>query len=57
MQTLYDSQTNHGIDVATQFRWTKELKKKLGIISLPTDIENIPYSLNRDTTKGAIHLE
>lgn len=50
LQASYDSITNHGVEVAIQFVWTKDIKKKLGIPSLPTDIENIPYKLNRDTT-------
>lgn len=50
MNTAYDSLTKHGFEVAIQFEWTKGLKGKLGIPSLTTDIENIPYNLNRDTT-------
>jgi hypothetical protein len=52
MNSLYDSSTKHGYEVAIQFEWTKDLKNKLGIPSLPTDIENIPYNLNRDTTNA-----
>ena len=52
LNTLYDSLTKHGYEVAIQFEWTKELKEKLGIPSLPTDIENVPYTLDRDTTKA-----
>lgn len=47
LQKEYDSLTNHGVRVDMQFEWTKDLKNKLGIPSLPTDIENIPYTLDR----------
>lgn len=50
MQTMYDSLTEHGARVDKQFEWTKDIKGKLGIPSLPNDIENIPYTLDRDTT-------
>lgn len=50
LNILYDSVTNHGAQVDKQFEWTKSLKEKLEIPSLPTDIENIPYTLDRDTT-------
>ncbi|MBX2966451.1 MAG: hypothetical protein KF845_09915 [Cyclobacteriaceae bacterium] len=52
LHILYDSLTNHGVLVDKQFEWTKYLKSKLRIPSLPTDIENIPYNLNRDTTNA-----
>jgi hypothetical protein len=52
LHILYDSLTKHGVLVDKQFEWTKDLKGKLGIPSLPTDIENIPYNLNRDTTNA-----
>lgn len=52
MQSLYDSLTRHGAEVDKQFEWTKDLKKKLDIPSLPNDIENIPYTLDRDTTNA-----
>jgi hypothetical protein len=52
MQTMYDSLTKHGARVDKQFEWTKDIKNKLGIPSLPDDIENIPYTLDRDTTNA-----
>lgn len=52
LQTMYDSLTLHGVVVSKQFEWTKDIKDKLGIPSLPSDIENIPYTLDRDTTNA-----
>lgn len=52
IQTMYDSLTKHGAQVDKQFEWTKDIKDKLGIPSLPNDIENIPYTMDRDTTNA-----